>query len=88
MNIKEGFLIREVAGQAVIIPDGEKNVEFTGMIKLNETGKLIWEALTNGDSQEAIATKIADEYGITKDKALGDVQSFVMKMKEEGFIEE
>ncbi len=88
MKIKDGFLIREVAGQTVIIPDGEKNVEFTGMIKLNETGKLIWEAVTKGDSQEDIATKIAGEYGITKDKALGDVQSFVMKMKEEGFIEE
>ncbi|MCR5704492.1 MAG: PqqD family protein [Eubacterium sp.] len=88
MKIKEGFLVREVSGQTVIIPNGECNQDFKGMIKLNETGKLIWEALAEGKSQEAIAEQMVKEYGITKENALQDVQGFLEKIKEEGFLEE
>lgn len=88
MKIKDGFLIRDVAGQAVIIPDGKNNTDFKGMIKLNGTGKLIWESVANGEEEEAIALKLSEEYGITKEKALNDVQGFLCKMKEEGFIAE
>ena len=88
MKIKEGFLIREVSGQTVIIPNGECNQEFKGMIKLNETGKAIWKAVSEGESEEVIAEQLTSEYGITKEKALLDVQTFLEKIKSEGFLEE
>ncbi len=88
MKIKEGFLVREVSGQTVIIPDGEKNVDFKGMIKLNESAKLIWEALAKGKDEEAVADELAEKYGLSKEKALSDVQSFTDRMRKEGFLEE
>ena len=88
MKVKEGFLVREVSGQTVIIPDGEKNVDFKGMIKLNESAKLIWEALAKGKDEEAVADELAEKYGLSKEKALSDVQSFTDRMRKEGFLEE
>jgi hypothetical protein len=88
MKIKEGFLVRSVAGQTVIIPDGDKNTDFAGMIRLNETGKLIWEAVATGKTEDEIASEIVEQYGITKEKAVQDVQSFLGKMKTEGFLDE
>ena len=88
MKIKEGFLIREVSGQTVIIPDGESNNGFKGMIKLNATAKILWEAIAAGEDKETIASKLVEKYGLPKEKALGDVQAFIDRMKEEGFLEE
>ena len=43
MKIKEGYVLREVAGQAVVIAVGEASKTFHGMINLNETGRRLPE---------------------------------------------
>lgn len=48
MKIKDGFVLREVAGQAVVIAVGEASKEFHGMINLNATGKLVWQGIEQG----------------------------------------
>ena len=44
MKLKSGFLLREVAGQVVVLPTGG-NLDLDMMITLNETGKFLWERL-------------------------------------------
>lgn len=86
MKIKEGYMIRDVGGQAVIIPVGDRKKDFSGLVKLNDTAKIIWESLTEECTVEEIALKLVEKYGIPKDKALGDVEKFVENMKKEGFL--
>ena len=88
MRVKDGFVVREVAGQAVVIATGEASRDFHGMVKLNSTGKVIWEALAEGLSEEAIVEKLAVEYDVSSDKAAEDVAAFVAQMQEAGFIAE
>lgn len=88
MKIKDGFVIREIMGQAVVVPTGEASENFTGMIKLNETGKDIWQALIDGKSEEEIVNLIVNEYDVTEEKAKNGVQKFLDKMKDKGFIVE
>lgn len=45
MKIKNGFVLRDVGGQAVVIAVGEASKTFHGMINLNVTGKEIWQEL-------------------------------------------
>jgi len=45
MKIKEGFVIRKAAGKYVAVATGKASREFHGMVKLNETGKTIWEGI-------------------------------------------
>ena len=88
MKIKKGFLMREVAGKPVVIPTGETTNDFSGMIKLNETGKEIWENIENEKTEQEIAEYLATKYGITLEEASEDVSSFVNQMREEGFLED
>jgi hypothetical protein len=88
MKIKEGFLMREVGGKPVVIPGGKAAKDFAGMIKLNSTGKYIWEAIDSGKSKEEIAESMVADYGITREKAQQDLDKFIATMKEEGFLEE
>ena len=42
IKIKEGFLLRKVAGDHVVVPVGEAGKVFHGMIRLNDTGAFLW----------------------------------------------
>lgn len=43
MKIKDGFMLRKVGGQYVVVAFGEASRSFNGIIRLNETGKFLWE---------------------------------------------
>ena len=87
MRIKDGFVMRDVAGQAVVIATGEASKDFHGMVKLNETGAVIWRGLEGGLTLEAIAQGLASDYYIDSEKALSDVEAFAARMRDQGFVE-
>ena len=86
MRIKEGFVIREVAGQIMVIATGEASKDFHGMIKLNATGRDIWEGLQAGLSEDEIAGKLQEKYQIEESEAKADTLAFLNKMEEMGFL--
>lgn len=88
MKIKDGFVIREVAGQWVVIPTEEVSEVFSGMIKLNCTAKDIWEALENEKTEEDIIEMLCTKYSISHERAENGVHSFLTEMSKHGFIEE
>ena len=86
MRIKEGFVLREVAGSYMVIATGEASKEFNGMIKLNQTGCDIWKGISEGLSKEAIAEKLSKNYDVSLEKAQQDVEKITAKMAEAGFF--
>ena len=86
MRIKKGFVLREVAGQIMVIATGEASKEFHGMIRLNPTGKDIWLGLQEEKSEDEIVKILIDKYGIDEDTAKKDVSSFVAEMLAKGFL--
>ena len=87
MKIKDGFVMREVVGQAVVIAVGEASKEFHGMINLNSTGKDIWQGVEKGLSEEGIVQCIIEKYEVEVEKAAEDVRKMIQKMREAGVIE-
>ena len=86
MRIKDGFVVRDIMGQCVVVATGEASETFQGMIKLNETGKVIWESIADGKSEEEIVDLIVSEYDVDKDHAKNSVSKFISDMKDKGFI--
>lgn len=87
MKIKEGFVLREVAGQAVVIAVGEASKTFHGMINLNGTGKRIWEGVEQGKTKEEIANQLSKDYEVEYEKALQDTEKMLTKMQDTGVID-
>lgn len=86
MRIKEGFVLRQVAGQGVVIATGEASRHFSGMVKLNDTGSFIWGKLAQNLDDDAIARALASEYDVAPEQAAADVSAFVAKMDEAGLL--
>lgn len=87
MKIKEGFLLRQVAGNFVVVPIGEEAVEFNGVITINESGKFIWELMQNGIEKEELLEKFMKEYGLTEEAAKEDIRAFIQTLLDNGVAE-
>ena len=86
MKIKNGYVLREVAGSTVVVPFGTDNT-FANMLKLNETGKLLWEALAKGAEIEDLCALLVGEYEIDLDTAKADAERFVESLHRQGILE-
>lgn len=86
MKIKEGYLLRNVAGNDVVVPVG--NLDFDGMITLNETGSMIWKELEKGCTFDELLSKFLDEYDVERSVAVQDLNTFLKQLKEADLVVE
>lgn len=88
MKIKEGYVLKVIAGQNIVVPIGEEGVNFKGIISLNSTGKLIFENLQKGASETELVDLIFDSYDIEKEEARLDVKDFLAVLKEKKLLQD
>lgn len=86
MKINENFLLREVAGSWVVIPIGEKCVDFNGMMNLNETGVFLWRELEKGAEKEELVTALTGEYDVSPEIAARDIDEFIGTLEKAGCL--
>ena len=87
MRAKSDFLLRQIADTWVLLPIGSATVSLNGMVKLNETGVLLWKLLEHDTTEEVLADALVSEYGITKKEALQDVTAFLSTLEKADCIE-
>lgn len=87
MKIKEGFLVREVAGSHIVVATGARMKEFSGIIKLNETGVFLWEHMINETDVQSLTDALTAEYDVDAEQAQKDVESFIETLKKVDIIE-
>ena len=87
MKINKNFALRNVANTWVVLPLAEITVDFNGMLKLNESGVLLWKQLEQGAERESLADLLVNEYEVTRDQALADVDEFIEILIKAGCIE-
>ena len=85
MRIKDGFLLRQVAGQTVVLPM-EGDLQLNMMITLNETGTFLWEHLQEETDENALVFALLAEYDVDEDTARNAVKGFVAKLESHGFL--
>lgn len=88
MKVKEGFLLRQVAGNYVIVPVGAQTVDFRCIITLNEVGAFLWEKLTEERTVADLVEAVLGEYDVTADIATADVERFVASLRENKLLDE
>ena len=86
MKLKTDFALRQVAGTWVVLPLSGA-VDFRSMLKLNETGALLWKALEQGGDRESLADALCAEYIVDRERALADVEDFLAKLNKVGCLD-
>lgn len=88
MKIKDGFILRSVAGNYIVISVGEDAVDFNGMITLNETGAFLWNIIAEKDvDKDELVEALLNEYDVDAETAGNDVEDFIKKLAEGKLLE-
>lgn len=87
MKLKEDFMLRNICGEWTIVPMGERLTEFTGMMKVNDTGAFIWKMLEKETTKEEIVTALLEEYDVDRETAECTLEDFVSVLEENKVLE-
>ncbi len=87
MKIKNDFILKKIAGSYVVVPVRQQAVDFSGIIKLSDTGAFLWKLLEDGADREELVAKLLDEYLVDEAKAEADVDRFIERLNEVGLLE-
>ena len=82
MKIKEGFILREVAGSYIVVAIGEAVKTYNGHITLNETSAFLWNVLVKGATEDELVNALLSEYEVEKEDAVKGVKAFINKLVE------
>ena len=88
MKIKEGFMLREVAGSYVVVAVGKRSEQFNGMVNLNETGAFLCKLVEQGASRDELLNSLLEAYEVEREKAEQDVDKFISVLQQNDFVEE
>ncbi|WFR57886.1 PqqD family protein [Anaerocolumna sp. AGMB13025] len=89
MKIKPGFFLREIADTWVVVPIGQRVVEFNGLMSLSESGALLWKRLEDPVEKEEELVKLLEEnYKVDTSTAAADVKEFLNHIMQKGFMEQ
>ncbi len=87
MKLKYNFIIQNVGGKSIAVATDKKEDSFNGMIKLNNSGRYIFEQLQNKASKDEIIAALAEKYNISQMQAQTDVTEFITDLSNCGLIE-
>ena len=85
MKLKDGFILRSVAGETVVVPTGNE-LNMNMMITLNGTGKFLWEKLENGAEEDELVQALLNEYDVDAATAKQAADAFIARLKELDFL--
>ena len=88
MKRNADFLLRQVAGSQVLVPVGAATRRFPGMIRINDTGRFLWELLETDQTRESLAEALLNRFEVSQEQAAKDVAAFVDKLIPTGAVEE
>ena len=88
MKVSEEFIMREIAGEHILVPVGDAAAKFNGLITMNEVGKYIVEQLAEEHTVQELVDKITAEYDVEAQTALTDVETFLDQLREVGALVE
>ncbi len=88
MKIKDGYMLKNVSGQNIVVPVGNAALTFNGMISLNGSGAFLWSSMTEEVSRQGLIDRLLAEYDVDPQIAAVGVDSFLKKMREAKLIDE
>lgn len=86
MRVEKEFVLRNIAGDYIIIPTGKTILNFNGLITVNEVGVLIWKMLQNEVTLDDLIHGVLDEYDVEENVAREDIQEFLDRLRENGIL--
>lgn len=90
MKLKDGLILREVAGQYVVVPTGKRVQEVTSIVYISSSGAYLWDYMKEHEfEKEDLVAKIMEHYsGVTEEKAAADIEKFLKTLADNNILDD
>ena len=84
MRRSEQWILREIAGESILVPTGAAAMRFNGIVTVNDAGRVIYDALAEETDHAGLKARLMAEYDVDEATAEADVAEFLQQMREIG----
>ena len=88
MKIKNGYILRTVAGQNIVIPTDDKTSAFQGALTLNDTGAFLWKTLESECTRDELIAALTGKYDVDEKKAADSVDRLLKAFDGYGVLQQ
>lgn len=90
MKLKDQLILREVAGQYVIVPTGKRVQEVTSIVYISSSAAYLWGYMKGHEfTREDLVDRIMEHYvGVTEEKAGADVDRFLKILEDNNILDD
>lgn len=86
MKVSADFILREVADTWVVMPLRTDVLDFSGMVRLNNSGAMLWKILEEGASRDELIQAITERYDVSEEQAERDLDEFLGVLNKVGCL--
>lgn len=89
MKTSDGFVKTTIAGIPYLLPYGQKIADHARSLRLNDSGALLWDALSFGADKNTLVSVLADYYDADADmlpQFTSDLDSYLASLKQLGML--
>lgn len=80
MKTNDEYMLREIAGEAMLIPTGSASQKLNGMIQLTESAAFIWKQVDSAADLEEIVARVQGEFDVDEETARRDIYGFLREL--------
>ena len=90
MKLKDQLILREVAGQYVIVPTGKRVREVTSIVYISSSAAYLWDYMKDHEfTREDLVKRIMEHYtGVTEEKAGADIDKFLKTLSDNNILDD
>ena len=88
MHTIEGFKLRKLGNEYILVGESMALINFNKMITLNETAAFLWQEAEKGEFDvNSLCNALFAEYEVSPEQAMTDVSATIDSWKKAGVIE-
>jgi len=84
---REGVVLREVAGEQILVPVRRDVADLRAIFALNHVGRRIWELLDGARDLQGVLAGLVERFDVTAEEAAADLRRFVEQLRQAGLVE-
>ena len=88
MKLKEGFCTQKIAKGQVMVPVGNADTDFRGIVRSNSTAAFVVDCLKEETTRDEILNKLKNTYDGTEDVMANDLDRVLEQLRSIKAIEE
>ena len=80
MKTHPDFILRQIVGENILVPCGEKAKRLNGLINLNSTAAFIWQNLNDVKNLDELTARVMENFEIDEETARRDVNGLTAEL--------